>query len=82
MKRRLLEDVLPDLDVSLPANDDDPTFRIVSNMRRAAFWRSWPTAPKRISPYPVETFLQCLAPKSPPPLLTVLLEKATNLHTS
>ena len=29
MKRRLLEDVLPDLDVSLPANDDDPTFRIV-----------------------------------------------------
>lgn len=67
VKRRLLEDVLPDLDVSLPANDDDPTFRIVFEYATAAFWRSWPTAPKRISPIPSRRSCNVSPPKSPPP---------------
>ena len=36
-------------------------------MRRAAFWRSWPTAPKRISPIPSRRSCNVSPPKSPPP---------------
>ena len=72
VKRRLLEDVLPDLDVSLPANDDDPTFRIVFEYATGGLlaYRA-----ETDFAYPVETFLQCLAPEVPAALLTVLLEK-------
>lgn len=52
VKRRLLEDVLPDLGVSLSSNTDDPTSRIVFEYATAAFWPLWPTAPKRVSPTP------------------------------
>lgn len=75
VKQRLLEDVLPDLDVSLPANDDDPTFRIVFEYATGGLLALMAYRAETDFAYPVETFLQCLAPEVPAALLTVLLEK-------
>ena len=65
VKRRLLEDVLSDLDVSLPANDDDPTFRIVFEYATGGLLALMAYRAETDFAYPVETFLQCLAPRSP-----------------
>lgn len=75
VKRRLLEDVLPDLDVSLPANDDDPTFRIVFEYATGGLLALMAYRAETDFAYPVETFLQCLAPEVPAALFAVLSEK-------
>lgn len=75
VKRRLLEDVLPDLDVSLPASDDDPTFRIVFEYASGGLLALMAYRAETDFAYPVETFLQCLAPEVPAALLTVLSGK-------
>ena len=75
VKRRLLEDVLPDLDVSLPANDDDPTFRIVFEYATGGLLALMAYRAETGFAYPVETFLHCLAPEVPAALLAVLSEK-------
>ena len=75
VKRRLLEDVLPDLDVGLPANDDDPTFRIVFEYATGGLLALMAYRPETDFAHPVETFLQCLAPEIPAALLAVLSEK-------
>lgn len=75
VKRRLLEDVLPDLDVSLPANDDDPTLRIVVEYASGGILALMAYRAEMDFTYPVETFLQCLAPEVPAALFAVLSEK-------
>lgn len=75
VKQRLLEDVLSDLDVSLPANDDDPTFRIVFEYATGGLLALMAYRAETDFAYPVETFLQCLAPEVPAALFAVLSEK-------
>lgn len=81
VKQRLLEGVLPDLDVSLPANDDDPTFRIVFEYATAAFWRS--CLPRRngfrLSRRDVPAMSRPRSPRRP---VRRPLGKVTNLHAS
>ena len=73
--RRLREDVLPALDVSLPANDDDPTLRIVVEYASGGILALMAYRAEMDFTYPVETFLQCLAPEVPAALFAVLSEK-------
>ncbi|MDE8685294.1 hypothetical protein P0G11_12195, partial [Adlercreutzia rubneri] len=75
VKRRLLEDVLPDLGVSLSSNTDDPTSRIVFDYATGGLLALMAYRAETGFAYPVETFLHCLAPEVPAALLDVLSEK-------
>ncbi|MFR1167850.1 MAG: TetR/AcrR family transcriptional regulator [Adlercreutzia equolifaciens] len=75
VKRRLLEDVLPDLGVSLSSNTDDPTSRIVFEYATGGLLALMAYRAETGFAYPVETFLHCLAPEVPAALLDVLSEK-------
>lgn len=75
VKCRLLEDVLPDLGVSLSSNTDDPTSRIVFEYATGGLLALMAYRAETGFAYPVETFLHCLAPEVPAALLAVLSEK-------
>lgn len=75
VKRRLLEDVLPELDDVLPLDANDPTLRIVVEYASGGILALMAYRAEMGFAYPVETFLQCLAPEIPAALLAVLSEK-------
>lgn len=75
VKRRLLEEVLPELDEGLPLSADDPTFRIVFEYATGGILALMAYRAETDFAYPVETFLQCLAPEVPAALLSILSGK-------
>lgn len=75
VKRCLLEDVLPELDDALPFDANDPTLRIVVEYASGGILALMAYRAEMGFAYPVETFLQCLAPEVPAALLAVLSRK-------
>lgn len=75
VKRRLLEDVLPTLGDSLFLCADDPKFRIVFEYASGGVLALMAYRAETGFFYPVETFLQCLAPEIPAALIDVLSKK-------
>ena len=74
VKRRLLEDVLPDLGESLSLDVGDPRFRIVFEYATGGILALMAYRAETDFVYPVEAFLQCLAPEVPAALIAVLSE--------
>lgn len=74
-KRRLLEEVLPELSESLPLSAEDPTFRIAFEYASGGILALMAYRAETGFAYPVEAFLQCLTPEAPIALLAVLSEK-------
>lgn len=75
VKRRLLEDALPEMGKRLSLDVDDPTFRIVFEYASGGILALMAYRAETGFIYPVETFLHCLAPEVPAALLTVLSGK-------
>ncbi|MCI9207704.1 MAG: hypothetical protein HFJ68_03995 [Adlercreutzia caecimuris] len=74
-KRRLLEEVLPELSESLPLSAEDLIFRIVFEYASGGILALMAYRAETGFAYPVEAFLQCLTPEVPIALLAVLSEK-------
>lgn len=75
VKRRLLEDVLPTLGDSPSLSADDPKLRIVFEYASGGILALMAYRAETGFVYPVETFLQCLAPEIPAALIDVLSKK-------
>lgn len=75
VKRRLMEDVLPTLSDSPFLCADDPKLRIVFEYASGGVLALMAYRAETGFVYPVETFLQCLAPEIPAALIDVLSKK-------